>query len=107
MESKYLIGSLSTLKDLYPDHDFDHARKSLDGLQCVIELEIDEDTTIELESQNVLVATHEEALAILNGKNSEGVWYQKIEMPIAPPVVEPIPEPDHEPSSEDSGDERP
>lgn len=97
MDSKYLIGSLAVLQNLYPDHDFDHARKSLDGSLCVIERPVDADDVSLLESENVLVLTHEEALTVLNSKASENVWYKKIEMPvalIAPPVVEPIPEPD-------------
>jgi len=80
MDSKlYLIGSLFDLQTLFPDHDFDHARKSLDGLLCVIEKEVTDEEILALESDNILVCTHEEALQILNGETSENVWYTKID----------------------------
>jgi hypothetical protein len=78
MEEKYLIGPISVLQELYPDHDFDHARKSLDGNQCVIEKEVDQDTIELLESENVLVLSHSEAIEHLNSELSTGLWYEPV-----------------------------
>ncbi|MFZ4620977.1 MAG: hypothetical protein ACOYNS_10480 [Bacteroidota bacterium] len=115
MESKYIIGNLSVLQAIFPDHNFSHARLSLDGTQCVIESdlvddlnsleaiapgEVSQDDLLELE-----ILTHGQALAFLNAPDQEGVWYEPI-AEIPPPVSETVPNLEL-PDETDGGGEQP
>lgn len=105
MEKKYIIGKVQDLREIFPDHDFDHARTSLDGSLVVIDEEFEigdpSESFVEdlRESYELEVLSHEEAVAKLNGAESSGVWYEipkevpVLEVPVVPeiPAVEEVP----------------
>ncbi len=72
----YFIGSLETLQQFFPAYDWEHARKSLDGGQAVIEKEITAELEAQLTAENVFIFTYEQALDFLNDPVQAGVWFE-------------------------------
>lgn len=84
MGKKYLIGSIEALQFHFPEHDFSHARKSLDGTQAVIEESVSEELVSDINADDILTLPHEEALEYLNDMDNVGIWYTPI-------VLKPVP----------------
>ncbi len=75
---KYIFGPLDTVMSAFPDYDYDHARKTLDGKEVVVLVEVDDDMIALLESDGLQVMDHTEALDEVNKPESEGIWYEEI-----------------------------
>ncbi|NUN68823.1 MAG: hypothetical protein HUU02_03835 [Bacteroidetes bacterium] len=70
----YLIGPLELLKQLFPSHDWSHARVSLDGSEGVIEAVVTPEIDQKLQAEGVFVLDHAEAIAYLNDPDMIGIW---------------------------------
>ncbi len=75
----YLIGSLELLKQLFPSHDWEHARVSLDGAEGVIEAEVTPEIEQGLQGEGVLVLEHADAIEYLNDPDMIGIWVPESE----------------------------
>ncbi len=75
-ESVYIIGPLASLQAAFPQHDFTHARKSLDGLQAVID--VPSESAQEHFDTDLMFLTHEEAVEYLNDPDMAGIWYEEV-----------------------------
>lgn len=97
----YIIGATDELKALFPEKDWDHQRLSHDGLQAVVDVEMDEDAAYLFASDNpgLQVMDHAEALAYLNATDKIGVWRDDDPEPVAPPAEDLAPP--VEPASEE------
>ena len=75
---KYIFGPLDAVKSALPKYDYDHARKTLDGEEVVVLVEVDDGMIALLESDGLQVMDHAEALDEVNKPESEGIWYREI-----------------------------
>lgn len=75
----YLLGSIATLQSVFPNHDWEHSRKSLDGTQAILEAELTVDEAEILSNSGIQILSHQEALDYLNNAASEGIWYESFD----------------------------
>lgn len=75
-EKVYIIGPIELLKTTFPQHDFSHARTSLDGTEAVIEEDIA--SAQDHFDKELLFMDHAEAVEYLNDPEMAGVWYVEV-----------------------------
>ncbi|KAB2967512.1 hypothetical protein [Zoogloea sp.] len=66
---------MNILKEVFPEHDWEHARKSVDGTEAVIEYEVTPDLEQFLAAEEVIALEHQEAVEYLSDPDQEGIWY--------------------------------